>query len=202
MARADRWGGQLADLVAVVWHRFAEVLSNRPDTLLAALAAVIVVAWPVTWRLTRIVVTIVHECGHALAAVVVGRGLTGIRLHPDTSGMTVSTGAPRGPGLVVTVLGGYPAPSVLGLAGMALVADGHSRVLLWSLVVLLVVTLWYVRNPFGVFVVLPRRRGHRVGCTRRPARDRRRGRGWAGVVPAARWRAGGGGAAPEQAGAQ
>ena len=100
------------------------------------------------------VVTIAHEGGHALVAVLVGRGLTGIRLHPDTSGVTVSTGARRGPGLVVTFLAGYPAPSLLGLGGAVLVAAEDSELLLWVALALLVVTLVFIRNGYGVFAVL------------------------------------------------
>ena len=42
--------------------------------------------------------TIVHEAGHAVAALLTGRRLAGIRLHSDSSGVTVSVGRPRGPG--------------------------------------------------------------------------------------------------------
>ena len=71
-----------------------------------------------------------------------------------TSGVTVSTGARRGPGLVLTFLAGYPAPSVLGLAGALLVANDRSRLMLWIAVGLLVVTLVLVRNGYGWLVVL------------------------------------------------
>jgi hypothetical protein len=130
------------------------VLDARPSVLLAAVLALIAVGWSASWQLTRTVVTIAHEGGHALVAVLAGRGLTGIRLHADTSGLTVSTGAPRGPGLVLTVLGGYPAPSLLGLGGAALVAADHAALLLWLAIALLVATLVQVRNAYGVFAVL------------------------------------------------
>lgn len=42
------------------------------------------------WRLVRILTTVVHEAGHAVVAMLVGRRLQGIRLHSDTSGLTVS----------------------------------------------------------------------------------------------------------------
>ncbi len=99
------------------------LLAERPLVLLAAALALVAVAWPVSWRWTRTVVTIAHEGGHALVAVLTGRGLTGIRLHADTSGLTVSTGARRGPALVATFLGGYPAPSLLAVGGAALVGN-------------------------------------------------------------------------------
>ena len=103
------------------------VLAARPAVLLAAALALIAVGWTVLWRWTRTVVTIAHEGGHAVVAVLAGRGLTGIRLHADTSGLTVSTGARRGPGLVFTFLGGYPAPSLLGPGRCAAGGRGPGR---------------------------------------------------------------------------
>jgi hypothetical protein len=129
-------------------------VNGHLGVLLALALALVAVGWRPLWRWTRTVVTIAHEGGHALVAVLAGRGLTGIRLHPDTSGVTVSTGARRGPGLVLTFLAGYPTPSVLGLAGALLVADGRSRLMLWIAVGLLVVTLVLVRNGYGWLAVL------------------------------------------------
>ena len=130
------------------------VLRERPVVLLAAALALVAVLWNALWRWTRTVVTIAHEGGHALVAVLAGRGLTGIRLHADTSGLTVSTGARRGPGLVLTLLGGYPAPSLLGLGGAALVAADRAALLLWIVLGLLVATLVQIRNVFGVLAVV------------------------------------------------
>lgn len=130
------------------------VLAERPAELAAAGAALVVVLWSLSWRLTRTVVTIAHEGGHAVVAVLVGRGLTGIRLHADTSGVTHSTGAGRGLGVVLMFFAGYVFPPLLGLGGAALVAAGHSDVLLWLGIALLVATLVYIRNLFGAFAVL------------------------------------------------
>ena len=127
---------------------------DRPEVLVAGLLALLVVSWTVSWRLTRGVVTIAHEGGHAVAALLAGRGVNGIRLHADSSGVTTSTGRGTGIGLVLTFLGGYPAPAVLGLAGAALVALDRAAVLLWLLVVLLVATLTRVRNAYGALSVL------------------------------------------------
>jgi hypothetical protein len=130
------------------------VVEQRPSVLLAAVLALVAVLWSVSWRWTRTVVTIAHEGGHALAAMVAGRGLTGIRLHPDTSGVTVSTGARRGPGLVFTFLGGYPAPSLLGVGGAVLVAADRAELMLWIALALLAATLIQIRNLFGVLAVV------------------------------------------------
>jgi hypothetical protein len=131
-----------------------QTIIDQRAAVFALVLALIAVVWSVAWRWTRTVVTIAHEGGHALVAVVAGRGLTGIRLHPDTSGLTVSTGARRGPGLVLTFLGGYPAPSVIGLGGMVLVTRDLPEVLLWAVVGALVLTLVWIRNLFGGLAVV------------------------------------------------
>jgi peptidase M50B-like protein len=127
---------------------------DRPEVLVAAVVALAVVGWTVSWRVARGVVTIVHEGGHALVAVLAGRGLIGIRLHADTSGVTTSTGHAGGLGLVLTFLAGYPAPAALGLVGAVLVATDRAAASLWLVVVLLVATLVQVRNAYGVLSVL------------------------------------------------
>ena len=127
---------------------------DRPEVLLAAALALAVVGWTASWRVARGVVTIAHEGGHALVAVLSGRGLTGIRLHADTSGVTGSTGRAGGLGLVLTFVAGYPAPAALGLAGALLVATDRSAASLWLVVVLLVAVLTQVRNAYGVLSVL------------------------------------------------
>lgn len=128
-----------------------------PETglvLLAAALAALAVLAPGAWRRARYVLTIVHEGGHALAAVATGRRLSGIRLHSDTSGLTVSRGPSRGPGMVFTALAGYPAPALLGLGAALLLAERRSLAVLWLAVLLLVVLLLWVRNLFGLWLVL------------------------------------------------
>jgi len=116
-----------------------------------ALAAV---ALDDVWRWSRNVVTIVHEGGHALAAVVTGRRLTGIRLHSDTSGLTLSVGRPSGPGMVVTTAAGYLSPSLIGLAGVALLAADQVTVMLWGAAALLVAMLIMIRNAYGAVTLV------------------------------------------------
>jgi hypothetical protein len=146
--------GDVAGMAESVADALTTLIGQRPGVLLAAALALVAVLWSVSWRWTRTVVTIAHEGGHALTAVVAGRGLTGIRLHPDTSGLTVSTGAPAGPGLVFTFLGGYPAPSLLGLGGALLVAADEAQAMLWIVLGLLVATLLQVRNLYGIVAVV------------------------------------------------
>ncbi|MEV0370223.1 M50 family metallopeptidase [Streptomyces sp. NPDC050636] len=144
------------DHITDVWSR---VFGTQPDpsfwlviaTGVLALGAVL--PRPV-WRLSRNAVTIAHEGGHGLIALVTGRRLDGIRLHSDTSGLTVSRGKPTGLGMVLTAAAGYIAPSLLGLAGAALLAAGHITALLWGATALLIAMLVMIRNAYGVLTVV------------------------------------------------
>lgn len=148
------------DTARDAWSRVWDDLGSRQPlpgattVLLVGAVAAALVAWPATWPRVRIGVTLVHEAGHALVALLVGRRLQGIRLHSDTSGVTLSRGRPRGPGMVAMLAAGYLAPAVLGLGAALLLADGRALLLLWSLVALLVLVLLWIRNAFGLLVVL------------------------------------------------
>jgi hypothetical protein len=120
----------------------------------AALLALAVVATPATWRWSRHVITIAHEGGHALIALISGRRLQGIRLHSDTSGLTVSAGRPTGPGMVLTLLAGYPAASMVGLIGALLLTAGRITLMLAVALVLLPLMLVMIRNLFGVLSIV------------------------------------------------
>jgi hypothetical protein len=143
-------------MLANVWDRVVGTEPAPPLWLVAscgvlALAAVLAQrAWPIS----RNIVTIAHEGGHALVAVLTGRKLTSVRLHSDTSGVTVSWGKPSGPGMVATTAAGYLAPSLLGLAGAALLTAGHITLLLWTSLMLLAAMLIMIRNVYGVASVV------------------------------------------------
>lgn len=122
--------------------------------VLAALAALAVVGLHTPWRLARNVVTIAHEGGHALVALLSGRTLNGILLHSDTSGVTVSRGRRDGPGMVATAFAGYATPPLLGLGAGALVAADATGTMLGLAVFVLLATLVLIRNAFGVVSVV------------------------------------------------
>nr|WP_223843264.1 M50 family metallopeptidase [Amycolatopsis methanolica] len=125
-----------------------------PVPLVTGGVALLLVLSGAPWRMARNVITIVHEAGHALIAVLAGRRLQGIKLHSDTSGVTVSRGKPEGPGMVLTALAGYPAPGILGLAFASLLAAGRITVLLALAALLLLGVLVMVRNAYGVLSVV------------------------------------------------
>ncbi|HEY3143218.1 MAG TPA: M50 family metallopeptidase [Acidimicrobiales bacterium] len=122
--------------------------------VVTGVCAMVVVVQQAAWRLARGVVTIVHEGGHAVAALMSGRRLTGIRLHSDTSGVTLSIGKPTGPGMVATVAAGYVSPSLVGLAGVGLLAMDQVTVMLWAGTALLLGMLLMIRNLYGALSLL------------------------------------------------
>jgi hypothetical protein len=141
---------------ADLWDR---LLGAQPDppallVLVTALIALAVVAVRPAWRVARNAITIAHEGGHALMALLTGRRLRGIRLEFDTSGLTLSAGRPTGPGMILTLLAGYIAPSLVGLAGAWILGGNRITLLLWLAVVLLLLMLINIRNIFGAMSVI------------------------------------------------
>jgi Peptidase M50B-like len=126
----------------------------RGIVLGAAVLALILVGPYRAWRVSRHVITIAHEGGHALTALLTGRQLSGIRLHSDTSGLTVSRGRPTGSGMVATGLAGYLTPSLLGLLGAVLLTSGRITLMLWAALAVLAAMLVMIRNVFGVVSVV------------------------------------------------
>ena len=139
-----------------VWDRVSGSQPLPPAWVvgLTGLAALIVVLNTGSWRLAGKVITIAHEGGHALVSLLSGRKLDGIRLHPDSSGVTYSRGRPTGPGLVLTAAAGYVMPSLLGVGAAALLAERHLTAMLWLALVLLAATFLAIRNVFGAVAVL------------------------------------------------
>ncbi|CAM5473027.1 hypothetical protein SALBM311S_02268 [Streptomyces alboniger] len=118
-----------SESLASLWD---EIFGSQPDpdlwvvlaTLVASLA--VVVPHPL-WRISRNAITIAHEGGHGLIALLTGRTLTGIRLHSDTSGLTVSRGKPHGLGMILTAAAGYTAPRCSASAAPHCSAPATSR---------------------------------------------------------------------------
>jgi hypothetical protein len=139
-----------------IWDR-ATAVQPVPDAgfvLLTGAIALALVAAPVTWPRVRLGVTVMHEAGHALVAVLVGRRLQGIRLHSDTSGLTVSRGKPTGPGMVAMMAAGYLAPAAVGVGAALLLAAGRGVAMLWLLLLLMAALLVWVRNLYGLLTLV------------------------------------------------
>jgi hypothetical protein len=114
----------------------------------------LLVLFPPLWSLNRHLVTLVHEAGHAIVALLTGRKLVGIRLHTDTSGLTVSRGKPRGPGMIATTAAGYLAPPLVGVLAAILLTGGQLAVLGWATLAVVAAMLLYIRNLFGAAMLI------------------------------------------------
>ncbi|MER6911592.1 M50 family metallopeptidase [Streptomyces sp. NPDC000594] len=139
-----------------LWDRLTGTQPAPEQWLIVAtaVAALALVLPRPLWRLSRNAVTIAHEGGHGLVALLTGRTLEGIRLHSDTSGLTVSRGRPTGLGMVLTAAAGYTAPPLLGLGGAWLLASGRVTLLLWAATALLLALLVRIRNAYGMLTVV------------------------------------------------
>src|SRR5215472_13355482 len=139
-----------------LWDRIVGTQAVPPAWVIAVSGAIalLIVLNARTWHLARNSITIAHEGGHALASLLSGRRLDGIRLHSDTSGVTYSRGKRTGPAMVFTSAAGYLTPSLLGAGAAWLLAAHHVIAMLWLLLALLAATFLAVRNAFGVLAVL------------------------------------------------
>ncbi|MDP9073490.1 MAG: M50 family metallopeptidase [Actinomycetota bacterium] len=107
------------------------------------------------WRTGRLIVTAVHEGGHAVAAVLVGRKVSAVHLRANSSGVTFHSGPAGRVRCLVTAAAGYPAPGLVGLIGAFAIARGHPDLWLVGLLVLAAVNLvLWVRNLFGMLMMV------------------------------------------------
>ncbi len=123
------------------------------DLAVVVAAALGVVLVPVLWRRVRLGVTLVHELGHAVVGMAVGRHFDGFVLRGDMSGRAVTTGRARGPGRVATTWAGYPAPALLGAFLVWGAVHGWAAPALTAALVVLLLALTRVRSLLTALVV-------------------------------------------------
>lgn len=117
--------------------------------------ALIIMRIPYIGRVVRVLNTMVHESGHALAALLTSGQVTKVELFADLSGTTHTVNSGKLASVVVG-LAGYLFASGFAWVSALLVANGLER---WLVVVLLALALMnlvlYVRNMYGmVWLVL------------------------------------------------
>lgn len=146
----------MGEVLSAVWGDVAGVQAPLCTQLVLAsgAAALALVMVPGLWRVSRHALTIAHEGSHGVVALASGRTLAGIRLHSDTSGLTVSRGKPTGLGMVLTASAGYVGPALMGLSAAFLLREHHALAVLWLAVLLLALLLLQIRNFYGLYAVL------------------------------------------------
>jgi hypothetical protein len=106
-----------------------------------------------TWRYFGLFSTVVHELGHAFAALVTGSRVTGIRLNFDHSGLTTSFGRP-GWRTAWATFWGYPVPAVAGAVLVWAGFAGWAPAALSIGALVLLLSLLFIRNAGGVLILL------------------------------------------------
>jgi hypothetical protein len=141
-------------LRALVAPETGDVALSAPTVTVAVVAALVVVAVPSVWQVLRVAVTLVHELGHALVGLAVGRRFTGFVLRGDMSGHAVTVGPPRGAGRVLSTWAGYPAPAVVGAAMVWAAGRGWAAPVISAVLVVLLVAVLRVRSLLTAFVMV------------------------------------------------
>ncbi|MET0555587.1 MAG: M50 family metallopeptidase [Vicinamibacteria bacterium] len=104
----------------------------------------------------KLFTTWVHECGHAVATVLVGGHVQAITIAPDTSGLTLGLVPASRVARGVVASAGYLGAALVGCVLMAATrVPRRARAILLGLGACLLVSLaLWMRNPFGFVVVL------------------------------------------------
>jgi hypothetical protein len=117
------------------------------------LACLLVVMFPVTWVFVRYFDAMAHEGSHGVMGSLSGGRIAGIWLKlKNADGETKSVGM-QGKGVAFLFIG-YVGPSAFGLAAAKLISLGYSVAVLWLALILLVLLLAFVRNIFGIVVIV------------------------------------------------
>lgn len=142
--------------VTSIWENISTV-SDPPNLtlLLVCFAIAIVLVVTPAWSLSRNIITVAHEGGHALIAKLTFRQVSGIKLNANTSGVTITKGKQYGIGAILTTVAGYIAPALLALGMSYLLSLGYIRLTLLIVGILLILMLIMIRNIWGLLIVAP-----------------------------------------------
>lgn len=130
------------------------VTPSLPQILVICAIALVIVSVRPLWRVARLGVTLVHELGHAMVGILVGRKFTGFVLRGDASGHAITVGRPRGPGLVATLWAGYPAPALVGAGLIAAAAAGWAAPIIAVMMVVLLIAMIRIRSGLTALVTI------------------------------------------------
>jgi hypothetical protein len=145
--------GEFAGVVG--FHEYIPVVGRPVAFGIGFLALVLVVFGG---GATDSLVTVVHEGGHMITALMTGRGVVFFELTGKDDRTDGGTGVTRikGFGASDIIIGsaGYPAPSLVGLGGAYAVAHGSSWGVLWISVILLLAMLLVRSNGLALTITL------------------------------------------------
>jgi hypothetical protein len=129
----------MIDCVGTNWIFYACIV-------LASILSVI----PFLGKFLNVLNTMIHESGHAIAALVTGGGVMNIKLSADTSG-AAQTKSKYWIGKVFTSLAGYPVSSATALLFFWLIQEQKINYIFIIIISLILINLiLWVRNAFGI----------------------------------------------------
>lgn len=123
------------------------------DYILYALPIVVFIInrIPYIGKYLRVVNTLVHESGHAFAALITSGEVYTVELFSDTSGTAVTKTKGKFSQFLVAIAG-YPFGSAFSFLLFYIISRGEYRIVLYILACFAILNLiFYVRNTYGIF---------------------------------------------------
>ncbi|HEU4668667.1 MAG TPA: M50 family metallopeptidase [Arthrobacter sp.] len=140
------------------WDQLLAAFSraDAPSVTLTELALAVMAAAALSvprrsWRYFGLLATATHEMGHAVAAVLSGQRLSGIRLRMDHSGTTTTYSRSRR-ATAWSCFWGYPVPAIVGATFVWCGFSGWGPAAIAGGAVALAASLPFIRNLTGVLI--------------------------------------------------
>ena len=141
-----------------LWNELLDAFSRadapRVTFIELALALVIAAALSVprrSWKYFGLLATATHEMGHAVAALLSGQRLSGIRLRLDHSGTTTTYSRSR-LASAWSCFWGYPVPAIVGAAFVWCGFNGWGPAAITAGGLALAASLLFLRNLAGILI--------------------------------------------------
>lgn len=139
------------------WLTYETLNLTEPTYVVSVVIVVILFAVKPTRKFLNHFVTVFHEVGHAVAALLTGGGVNSIKVNSDGSGVTMSS-QKIAPGHTVKrligLLSGYSFPIASGFLIVFFTLFSLPVAALVTFAVICLISLLFIRNIFGAFIVL------------------------------------------------
>ena len=148
------------DIPGDFWNTLLDAFSraDAPRVTLTELVLALVVAAALSvprrsWRYFGLLATATHEMGHAVAALLSGQRLSGIRLRLDHSGTTTTYSRSR-LASAWSYFWGYPVPAIVGAAFVWCGFSGWGPAAITAGGLALAASLLFLRNFAGIIITV------------------------------------------------
>ena len=145
--------GDLWSTLLDTFGRAAAPSVTLTELVLALVAAAALSVPRRSWRYFGLLATATHEMGHAVAAVVSGQRLSGIRLRLDHSGTTTTYSRSR-LASAWSCFWGYPVPALVGATFVWCGFNGWGPAAITGGGLALAASLLFLRNLAGVLITV------------------------------------------------